>query len=203
MPLRGSSVERAIGGAGHHSRLFPPSRHPQGLHIGKGDSMARYKVVLLVAAGLLLGVSGDETLRSIWSNDVSVSHGESTLRIIKSQEGFRGMPYPDGGGRSLGYGTHLPLVEPEGDLLMKFRLKQVENGLRKSWKPYDSQNEHVKQALCLMGYELGVHGVLEFRKTLQLLADGQNEAAVKEAINSAWGKEVPARAKMVTTLFVK
>ena len=166
--------------------------------------MARYKVVLLIAIGLTFGVVGDETLRAIWySGDVVIPHKESTLRILKSQEGFRGMPYPDSGGQSLGYGTRLPLVEPEGDLLLEFRLSKAEAGLRKRWKPYDSQNEHVKQALCIMGYELGVHGVLEFRKTLQLLADGQNEAAVKEALNSTWGKEVPDRAKMVTTLFVK
>ena len=165
--------------------------------------MAQYKVILLVAAGLLLGIVGDESLRAIWPDDTTAPHEESTIRILKTQEGFRGMPYADSGGLSLGYGTRLPLVDAEGDLLLKFRLGKVEDGIRKSWKPYDSQNEHVKQALCIMGYELGINGVLEFRKTLQLLADGQYEAAVKEALNSAWGKEVPDRARMVTAFFVK
>lgn len=56
------------------------------------------------------------------SNLFSVSRAEAavqpsvvaaTVEALRREEGFRGQPYPDAGGRSVGFGTFLPLSEEE------------------------------------------------------------------------------------------
>ena len=49
-----------------------------------------------------------------------------------------------------------------------------------------------------MAYQLGVHGVLEFKEMLASLERGDCQAARRQALESAWARETPARAKRVT-----
>ena len=127
-------------------------------------------------------------------------HQASTIRILQRQEGFRGECYPDAGGQSVGYGTHLPLTEKEGELLLSHRLGVAERRLAARWEPYSKQPEHVKQALALMAYQLGVEGELGFSKMLACLERGDTSCAAREALDSRWAEQTPERAKFVAML---
>ena len=55
-------------------------------------------------------------------------------------------------------------------------------------------------ALSLMVFQLGPDGTLEFHAMLKAIASGDWEGAAAEALDSAWAKETPKRAKMVAAL---
>ncbi|HDC4672328.1 glycoside hydrolase family protein [Enterobacter kobei] len=55
-----------------------------------------------------------------------------------------------------------------------------------------------RTALVNMCYQLGVQGVLQFKKMLGYLEQGDYEKAADEALNSKWAKQTPNRARRVT-----
>lgn len=55
-----------------------------------------------------------------------------------------------------------------------------------------------RSALVNMVFQLGVSGVLKFRKMLKYLQAGEYEKAADESLGSLWGKQTPNRAKRVT-----
>ena len=135
--------------------------------------------------------------------DLESSPQSSAIRILKEQEGFRGNPYPDAGGQSIGYGTHLPLTPAEGELLLVSRLGKLEHDLAARWVPYEDQPEHIQQALSLMVYQLGVSGELQFKKMLGCLEQDDTQCAARAALNSKWAHQTPGRADTVAALFLK
>jgi len=62
------------------------------------------------------------------------------------------------------------------------------------------QPEDVQRALGNMCYNLGINGVLGFKKMLAALQDGDRELAAVEALDSTWATQVPNRARRVTDL---
>lgn len=55
-----------------------------------------------------------------------------------------------------------------------------------------------RTALVNMCYQLGVQGVLQFKKMIQHLNAREYEKAADEALNSKWALQTPNRAKRVT-----
>ena len=155
---------------------------------------------MALALGLGVGLGWTAFLRY---GDLEPPHIESTIRILKTQEGFKGNPYPDAGGQSVGYGIRLPLTEAEGELLLGHRLYRTERDLAARWAPYKDQVERIKQALSLMAYQLGVSGELKFKKMLACLERDDTQCAAREALDSLWEHQTPGRAHMVAALFLR
>ena len=160
---------------------------------------SREWVVFGMALALGLGIGWGWTAFLRW-NDFDPPHQASTIRILKMQEGFRGNPYPDAGGQSVGYGTHLPLTAAEGELLLVHRLGSTEHGLAARWAPYAEQPEHIKQALSFMAYQLGIEGELMFRKMFAALERGDRAQAAREVLDSKWAQQTPNRVAVVAAL---
>ena len=59
----------------------------------------------------------------------------------------------------------------------------------------------VQEAMASMCFQLGIHGLMEFKKTLACLHAGDFEGAKANALDSLWAKQTPERAKSVTDLF--
>ena len=147
-----------------------------------------------LAAAIGLAIGG----LSLW--EVEEPHTPATIATLRALEGFNGDCYPDAGGQSVGYGTHLPLTKAEGELLLAHRLGETERGLAARWKPYQDQPEHVKQALSLMAYQLGVEGELQFKRMLGCLEQDDTHCAAREALDSKWHRQTPGRAEYVAAL---
>ena len=122
---------------------------------------------------------------------------------IKVEEGFSATIYRDTQRIiSIGYGTNLRegITKVEGELLLRERLKQAQHGIAEAWKPFKNQTLKIRSALTDMSYQLGVHGVLEFKDMLTALAVKDYRKAAQAAENSKWFRETPNRAKRVISI---
>ncbi|WP_039660881.1 glycoside hydrolase family protein [Pantoea sp. MBLJ3] len=65
---------------------------------------------------------------------------------------------------------------------------------------YNQLNEARRMALVNMVFQLGLSGVLGFKKMIQHLQLGNWSAASAEALDSKWARQTPNRARRVTTV---
>ncbi len=115
---------------------------------------------------------------------------------IKENEGFRGNVYQDTlGFDTVGFGTKMPISEKEATVLLRMRINgKIEELSRR--KPLFTQLPHeVQEILAEMAYQLGVTGLLKFRKTWLYLEENEYESASIEMLDSLWAKQTPNRAK--------
>lgn len=133
---------------------------------------------------------------------------------IKSDEGFRSKPYKcSEGALTIGYGTKLPLsqkeqfllgffkgtlIEEEAEVLLKHRLKMVIDELNLKLPWLKDKPRVVKNVLYNMSYQMGVNGVMKFKKTLEYIKNSEYEKASDEMLNSLWAKQTPNRAKRLS-----
>lgn len=66
------------------------------------------------------------------------------------------------------------------------------------WK---SRPEGVQRAMADMCFQLGIKGLLDFKKMLACLQAGDYAGAKINALDSAWARQTPNRAVAVTDLF--
>lgn len=128
----------------------------------------------------------------------------SLIEDIKIEEGFRGRPYKDNlGYPTIGYGTKLPLTKEEAELLLKHRLKKMQKELnRRIEEVYGkvSMPNKVWELLDHMVYQMGVSGVMNFKKMLGALVNGNYRLASQEALDSKWALQTPKRAERLSTM---
>ena len=122
------------------------------------------------------------------------------IQSIKQHEGFSPKPYPDPihGWEvpTFGYGfTYLD--EEEADYLLHRRIMQTKARLSKAKGFFIQLPETVQEVLVEMAYQMGVSGLLKFKKMWAALAERDYETAAKEALDSRWAKQTPNRAKVL------
>ena len=123
---------------------------------------------------------------------------------IKENEGFRAEVYQDTlGFDTVGFGTKMPISKKEATVLLRMRLNdKIEELARR--KPLFTQLSHeAQEILAEMAYQLGVTGLLKFRKTWLYLEEGENESASVEMLDSLWAKQTPNRAKELSERLAK
>ena len=126
------------------------------------------------------------------------------LENIKQNEGFNGMPYDDSLGKpTIGFGTLLPLSKSESEMILKSRLNQKTDELVKSEPFVNELPSEVRDVLFEMSYQLGVGGLLKFRKMFIALKDGDYKEAYKQALDSRWAEQTPNRAKKLSKVFLE
>lgn len=133
---------------------------------------------------------------------------EKLLADLKHEEGWRAHAYQDSlGFWSLGWGFLIDKRRQTGGLPQHIAEQWLE------WIVYDRQRElehsmpwireqppEVQRALIHMAYQLGVGGLLGFRRMLAALQSGNRLRAAEEALDSAWARQTPARANRVAAL---
>lgn len=128
----------------------------------------------------------------------------SLIEHIKEEEGFSGTPYKDTlGYPTIGYGTKLPLTKEEGELLLKHRLKKMQKELnRRVEEVYGkvSMPNKAWELLDHMSYQLGVQGVMNFKKMLRAIVSGNYSEASREMLDSKWALQTPNRAERLSTM---
>ena len=120
---------------------------------------------------------------------------------IKRDEGLRLKPYKCTAGKlTIGYGRNLEdrgVTEQEANYLLANDLLKVKSQLKKEVVFFESLDEERQAALINMGFNLGITGLLKFKRMLKALEDENYDAAAAEALNSRWARQVGARADRI------
>jgi len=125
---------------------------------------------------------------------------------LKRFEGFRGKVYRCPGGRlTVGFGRNLEdngVCVREAELLLLFDVAKVIEQLDTSMSYWRDFSAVVQCVLVQMGFQLGVGGLLGFRKFLGALRAGDLVQARAEMLNSLWARQTPRRAEYLSNLLV-
>lgn len=107
---------------------------------------------------------------------------------------------------TIGYGR---LVDPargggisqeEGALLLSNDIERVVRSLHDRIPWFARLPSRKKQALSNMAFQLGVNGLLGFRRMLKAVQHQNWSAARREALDSRWAKQTPARAQEIADM---
>lgn len=121
------------------------------------------------------------------------------LEDVKMEEGFSGTVYKcTEGFDTIGYGTKLPLTKKESEALLILRLSETTGAVKSSLYFLEIEDE-AWDILHNMGYQLGITGLLKFKKMIKALkVQDYNEASI-EMLDSKWAKQTPTRAVRLST----
>lgn len=120
-----------------------------------------------------------------------------TVEQIKKHEGYKQYPYYCTGGKlTIGYGRNLEengINEEEAEELLA---KDVQNARAGVKRRIDIRrcNEARQAVLVNMAFNLGVTGLMGFKKMIASVERGDYEQAALEMLNSRWASQVPSRA---------
>ena len=78
-----------------------------------------------------------------------------------------------------------------------YEIEKRREALNKALPFFNSLDEARQGALINMAYQLGVNGVLAFKKMLHSMHRGDYDIAAKEALDSRWATQTPERAKRI------
>jgi len=124
--------------------------------------------------------------------------GMNEIDQIKLDEGFKAQMYKCPSDKwTIGYGFNLEsgITEEEASLLLTIRVNEINKLLRQKldWLIY--AEPEVKNVLTNMAYQIGITGLLKFKKTLKYLKSKEYGLASMEMIDSKWFDQTPERAK--------
>lgn len=90
------------------------------------------------------------------------------------------------------------LTDHEAEYLLSNDVHRCARQLSDKLPWFSGLDQARRGALINMAFQLGVNGLLGFKKSLGLMASGYYKAAADEFLISNWAKQTPARAKRVT-----
>lgn len=131
---------------------------------------------------------------------------ESILNDFVFEEGFKTKVYTCTAGKmTIGIGHNLEASGIDEDLLIEqfWRdLERVERGLKLLFARYDNFTDARKLALLQMAFQLGIDGVKKFNKMCVAINAGDWDNAAKEALQSKWASQTPARAHRMASRLI-
>lgn len=135
----------------------------------------------------------------------------STLKMLKSEEGFRSTPYVGNHGYiHIGYGYKIhkdfgvnpdsftmEISEHVASLMLDSKLLEIEAKLSQSrhGKTFQKQTQARKDVLISMTYQLGYRGIMSFTKMWTAIAEDDMATAALESLNSLWAVQTSERAQ--------
>lgn len=122
------------------------------------------------------------------------------IESIKMNEGFRSKPYPDPihGWDVPTFGHGLTYItESESETIVRKRVESIreEIGMRKP--VFKTLNIDRQNTLIEMAYQMGVSGLMNFKKMWVAIEAKNFSLAHDEALVSKWAKQTPSRAVRV------
>jgi len=125
---------------------------------------------------------------------------------IKRHEGFVSNAYKDSlGYLTIGYGRLIDkskgggISETEAEYLLANDVNGVYEALNRSIPSFKRLNDARQGVLLNMAFQMGVHGLLQFKSTLNLIELGDYDAAAENMLKSLWASQTPNRAKEMAT----
>lgn len=119
------------------------------------------------------------------------------VQLVK-HEGLRLKPYRDTVGKlTIGVGRNLDDVgisKDEAAMMLDADITKVDQALGNALPWWDALDDVRQRVLANMAFNLGVLGLLKFKRTLARVAAGDYSAAADEMLSSKWAAQVGARA---------
>lgn len=94
------------------------------------------------------------------------------------------------------------ITKDQAMILLDNDIAKVAQHLDKKLPWWRGRSQSVQDALCNVGFQLGVGGLLKFQKGLSCLHAGDMEGAKANFLDSLWAKQTPERARRVVAKFV-
>ncbi len=117
---------------------------------------------------------------------------------LKKHEGYRRYPYYCTEGRlTIGFGRNLDdagVDEFEAEQLLANDIENARAAVRRRIS-LQHCNEPQQAVLVNMAFNLGITGLLGFKKMIQAVESGDFQQAALEMLNSRWANQVPVRAQ--------
>jgi len=128
-------------------------------------------------------------------------------RMIERHEGKVSHAYQDhlgfwtiGVGRLIDERRGGGLSDKEIDFLLENDIGRVIDDLSRRLPFWVRLTTTQQQALASMAFQLGVNGLLNFRRMLAALEQGDGATAEREALDSKWAQQTPGRATEVASM---
>jgi lysozyme len=120
--------------------------------------------------------------------------------LLEADEGRRGSAYQDSLGYwTIGVGRLIDerkggrLTDDEIDYLLANDIREKTAMVRAQWPWFDHLNDARQAVLICMAFQLGIGGLLNFKKALGAMRDERWPDAAREMKDSTWAKQTPAR----------
>ena len=84
------------------------------------------------------------------------------------------------------------------DFWLDYEISKTTTDLEKSLPFFSKLSQARKDALINMAFNLGVNGLLNFKKTIALMAGGKHAEASREMLDSQWARQVGRRANRLS-----
>lgn len=105
---------------------------------------------------------------------------------------------------TIGWGRRLSspggLTEDEANLLLHNDIDRIILDMDDRMLWWRGESDMRKRALINMAYQLGVGGLLGFKRMLWAMQHGNYKTAYKEALDSKWAKQTPDRAQRIAKM---
>ena len=132
---------------------------------------------------------------------------DEVIADLEQDESWRPHPYQDHlGNWTIGFGFLIdgrkPVTLPRevGNHWLRYLVERRYEDLLSEWESFEEQPKEVQRALVNMSYQLGINGVLKFKRMIAALEGGDRELAAIEAMDSEWAQQTPKRAKRIAAL---
>lgn len=131
-----------------------------------------------------------------------------TIDKLKDQltrhEGLRLRPYRCTAGKlTIGYGRNLDDVgisKEEAEYLLENDIKKVLEEVRAKFKWFDDLTDNRQMVIANMAFNMGMTGLLTFKRTLDHIQSGRYRDAADQMLQSAWARQVGHRADELAEL---
>jgi len=126
------------------------------------------------------------------------------LETIKYHEGFECFPYTcTQGALTIGYGRNLDangINEEEAEHLLHVDLLRCEYELRENLSFFEHLSDPRQEVLLNMCFQLGITGLMKFKRMLVALVNHDFHTASLEMLDSRWANQTPERAKTLSEI---
>jgi len=123
---------------------------------------------------------------------------------VKRHEGRVLHAYQDHRGYwTIGYGRLIDerrgggITRAEAEQLLTNDIARVIADLERAAPMLNRLPEPVQHALVNMAFQMGVSGLMQFKRMLRALEQGDRKLAAEEALNSRWAEQTPRRAREI------
>lgn len=131
---------------------------------------------------------------------------EKLIKQLKFHEGLRLKPYKCTAGKlTIGYGRNIEDVgisEKEADEMLLNDVLKVEDQIIRSLPVFQELSINRQNVLINLGFNLGINGLLKFKKMIEALEDGNFVLAASELMDSRYARQVGKRADELSSQMI-